>query len=204
MRVSTALRTVIAAIAITACAVSAQYGQYSSRSLLHKKIFFLDENGKSDTCGYWALFLGTFPLQYAKTYPGEGEIKLKAEINYSFLSSMYIEGKGYSNRGKVEAAAEFAVAGTDAVAGGSVVTIEPGAIDFVCNGGQKIKTHDGVVTDLILFGEKTPLTINRLILRKFYYNTEYSELKYQDDAIVEAFSFTKEGLQRAIAEMKRQ
>jgi hypothetical protein len=188
-------------IALGATLATAQYGQYSSRSLLEKKIHYLDENGKTGTCDYWTLHLGTFPVVIDKQFPGEGIVKVKAEVNFSFLSSMYIEGKGFSSRGKIDADAQFAAAATD----NTMSELDPSAIDFVYASGRKVKPADGPATDLILLAGKTNnCTIKRMTLRKFLFDKDQGDLRADSDVVITAFSLSKEGLARAVAAMKGQ
>ncbi len=175
----------------------AQYGQYSSRSLLEKKLYYV-KDGKIGTASFWALYLGNHEAKISKYFPGKGDVKLNAQVNFSLLSSAYIEGKGYSSKGKVDVAADFAVPGSDSTRG-----IILDNIDYVYLHGRKVKPVEGEATNLILRAEGTNnLVVKRLLLREFRYDKTYNELKFAEDIPIEAFSFTKAGAQRALAAMK--
>jgi hypothetical protein len=174
-----------------------QYGIYSSRGLLEKKIYYIDENGKKGTCGFWSLHLGKHSCKLKKPFPGEGDVILDAEVNFNFLSSLYIEGKGYSSRGKVSADAKFAVP-----EGEGVKDIEPEQLEFIYNYGSKAKVSSVGLTDLILHSQDNQLIIKRMLLRIFAYNKQYKELKFAKDVPIQAFSFSKAGLQEAIRAQK--
>ncbi len=171
----------------------AQYGPYTSRGLLEKTLYYVDEVGKTGACSFWSLYLGKHSCKLKKPFPGEGEVTIDAEVNFNFLSSLYIEGKGYGSRGKVDADAKFAVP-----AGDSIKVIEPEKIEFVYDYGAKIKTGDGGLTDLILHPEGNSLQIKRMLLRIFTYSKADKELKFDKDVAIQAFSFSKAGLQEAI------
>jgi hypothetical protein len=176
----------------------AQYGQYSTRSLLEKKIFYVNTDGKIGTASFWALYLGDHSAVIPKHIPGKGEVPIDAQVNFSLLSSGYIEGKGYSSKGKIDAAADFAVSGPD-----STVGLDLEEIDYVYTYGRKVKPADAEATDLILRAEETNnLTIKRMLLREFRYDKTYNELKFAEDIPIKAFSFTKAGAQRAAAAMR--
>jgi hypothetical protein len=204
MRFSHKLATATALLAMSAISAFAQFGQYSSRSLLEKKIFVLNEAGKIDTCRYWRIYLGNYKVEIAKEFPGEGSVKLKAEVNYSFLSSMYIEGKGYSSRGKIDAEAEFAVPVPDSATGDSVSVLDPTTIDYVIfnDAGKKVKTSSGAMTDLKMKISSDYYGIRQLMLSKFYFDKDYGELKPLGDVNIIAFSFSKEGIVRASQALK--
>jgi len=186
--------TVLCSIVVSfAAGVSAQYGPYASRGLLEKKLYYVDEEGKTGMCSFWSMHLGKHSCNLVKEFPGEGKVTLAAEVNFNFLSSLYIEGKGYSNRGKVDAEAKFAVADGD-----SLKTIEPEQIEFVTDYGAQVKYSGGELTGLILLSQDNRLSINRLLVRSFYMDKETKELKADKDIAIKAFAFSKEDLAKAI------
>ncbi|MFP4418257.1 MAG: hypothetical protein ACOC4C_05260 [Fibrobacterota bacterium] len=192
MRKSTLLMCSICIFTIAFGAL-AQYGQYSSRSLLKKKIYYVS-GGKIGTAEFWALHLGSHDVKLAKEFPGEGTIDVDASINFSLLSSGYIEGKGYSERGKITASAQLAqIVGEDAK------DIEMDSIDFVTANGRKVKTLNGEAGTLVLHAENdNRKVIRQMLLREFYYDKAFSELKFDKDFPIQAFSFTKAGAQKAL------
>lgn len=171
--------------------VSAQYGQFGSRGLLEKKMFYVDEDGKTGMCSFWSLNLGAHACKLENEYPGEGRIVVDAKVNFNFLSSMYVEGKGYSKRGKIDTDAKFAVAD-----GEGVTIIEPEQIDYVANYGKIVKPDSSAPTALILVAQKNQCTINRMLLRVFVYDNTLKELKFDKDVAIKAFAFSKESLQK--------
>ena len=188
--------TVLAVLAISICAYS-QYGIYTSRGLLEKKIYYIDENGKTGTCGFWSMNLGKHSHKLKKAYPGEGEVSVDAEMNYNFLSSLYIEGKGYSDRGIMKSDATFAVPD-----GEGIKEAEPEKIIYVYDYGAKANISEVGKTDFILLVQDNQLTIKRMLLRIFNYNKQYKELKFSKDVAIKAFAFSKAGLQEAIRAQK--
>lgn len=195
--------TVILSLLFIVYSVQAQYGQYSTRSLLEKTIFFIQEdNGSIGTAKFWTIHLGKHSCELMKYFPGEDTIPLQAEVNFSLLSSAYIEGKGFSSRGKVDAEAVLTIAAVkDSMENNKVIDIDD--IDYIFDNGRKIKPTNGESTDLILKAGNTDCTIKRLLLRKFNYDKTYAELKFEKDIVISAFSFTKEGIRRALAQMKK-
>jgi hypothetical protein len=171
----------------------AQLSQYSTRSLLQKKIYYVSE-GKIGEADFWALHFGDHGIKMMKYFPGDGKIEIDANVNFSLLSSAYIEGAGYSSRGKIQAAAELAV-----MDGDSVTNIEIDSIDYVTNYGRQVKLSGGEETDLILYAEDmNRLIVKRMQLRQFYYDKTYGELKHDKDIPISAFAFSKQGAFRAL------
>lgn len=180
-------------ILTTTISTFAQYGQYSSRSLLKKTIYYVS-GGKIGSAEFWALHLGNHEVKLAKKFPGEGIVPLDAQINFSLLSSGYIEGKGYSSRGKIEASAHLGTIVND-----SVQDLVIDSIDYVSQNGRKIKMVDGEPTVMILHTENdNRKVIREMLLREFYFDKVYSELKFKKDIPIQAFSFSKAGAQRAL------
>ncbi len=180
-------------ILATTISVFAQHGQYSSRSLLEKTIYYVS-NGKIGTTKFWALHLGSHDVKLAKKFPGEGIVPLNAQINFSLLSSGYIEGKGYSSRGKIDASANLGIITDD-----TVKEIQLDSIDYVTQNGRMVKPINGERTTLIIHTENdNRKVIRELLLREFYYDKAYDELKFKEDVKIQAFAFTKAGAQRAL------
>ena len=192
----------IAAFVLVACfaaSVSAQYGTYNTRGLLEKKLYFIDENGKTGDCTFWSLNLGKHSVTVLKELPGEGEVPLSAEVNFNFLSSLYIEGKGYGSRGKTDVDSKLAVPD-----GEGTKELEPEKIEYVFDYGARVKPSDGDVTDLILLPHKGEgQHIRRMLLRVYAYNAKYKELKFEKDVSIQAFSFSQAGIREALAASKK-
>lgn len=170
-----------------------QYSQYSTRSLLEKKVFYI-ANGKIGSASFWALPLGKFDCTLNRYFPGEDKINIEAAVNFSLLSSGYIEGSGYGERGKATAEAQFAIQDGD-----TIKVIELGEIDYIYDNGKMVKLRKGNAHPLILSCEINNLTIRRMKIMIWLYNKKYKELKHSKDIdMVRAFSFTKEGAVRAL------
>ncbi len=172
------LAAAILAAAAIFCSVSAQ--AYQARSLLLKKIWVLN-NGKAD-----------------KPFPGEGDIKLLADMNFNMLSSMYIEGQGYCERGKVSDKGEYAI-NKD----GALTVLELDSIDYVYGWGGKVHLKNGSDADLILKVQDNQLKPLGLMAGIWAFNKEFGELKKKIDIEgVAGFAFSKDAAQRALAAQK--
>jgi hypothetical protein len=189
-----AVLTAVSIVMFMPVKTTAQYGQYSSRGLLEKKIYYADESGKVGMCSFWSLHLGKHSCKLTKTFPGEGNVSIDAEVNFNFLSSLYIEGKGYSSRGKVDAEAKFAVLEPE----GGLKVIEPEQIESVSEYGNKIKTTGMETTALILLSQENRLTVNHMLIRIFVMDKETKDLKADKDVVIKAFAFSKEELAKAL------
>ncbi len=174
-----------------------QYSQYSTRSLLEKKIYYV-ANGKISSASFWALPLGKFDCTLYRYFPGEDKVNIEAAVNFSLLSSGYVEGSGYGERGKTTAEAQFAIQEGD-----SVKILELGEIDYIYDNGKMVKPKNGAAQPLILSCEVNNMTIRRMKIMIWLYNKKYKELKHSKDIdMIRAFSFTKNGAIQALKAQK--
>ena len=195
---TTRFRSIVLLSVISICLFSlAQHGVYSTRSLLEKKIFYVAE-GKIGTCSFWSLHLGKFDCTLNRYFAGEGDVDIKGSLNFALLSSAYIEGSGYGERGKMGGEGHFAIADGD-----TIRVIELGDIDYVYQSGRMVKMRNGDDQPLILSCEKNRHTIKRMKIMIWSYDKKYKELKhFKDIDMITAFSFTKEGAYRALRASK--
>ncbi|MGD9200194.1 MAG: hypothetical protein PVI26_01410 [Chitinispirillia bacterium] len=193
MKIGTAFFITILVIFALKISTYAQYGQYSSRSLLEKKIYYI-ANGKINTCNYWSLPLGRYDCTLNRFFAGEGKIDVEATLNFTMLSSGYVEGHGYGTKGKIGSEARFAYENGD-----SLVPIDLKEIDYVYDGGRTVKLINQPESPLILSCEANRLSINSMKIMIWVYDKTFHELKHTKDVDhVTAFSFTKEGAVRAL------
>lgn len=188
------IRIIIVLSVITLCFNTfAQYGQYSTRSLLEKKIYYV-ANGKIGSATFWSLPIGKFDCNLRRYYPGEDTINVEAAINFAVLSSGYIEGSGYGTKGVTRADAQFVIQDGD-----SLKVLDLGDIDYIYQSGGMVKPKKGTTCPLVLFCEANNFTIRRMKIMIWSYDKKYHELKhFKDIDMVTAFSFTKDGAYRAL------
>ncbi|MBN1984382.1 MAG: hypothetical protein JW795_22850 [Chitinivibrionales bacterium] len=189
--------TAFALVAVSLFAADV-FGQYGQRSLLEKKIYYVTE-GKINSCDYWSLPIGRFTCTIRRYYPGQDTIPITSDMNFSLLSNGYIEGNGYSDKGKTGAEGEFAI---DSAEGIKKVGVND--IDFVYQNGSKVKLKDGSDVPLYLYCEGNKFTVSQMKIMIWRYDTFYKELKHLKDVDgVTAFSFTKEGALRSLKAANR-
>lgn len=180
----------------------AQYGQgqFQTRSLLEKKIFYI-YNGKIESSKYWSIPLGTFELTLSQKFPGEGVVDFGANINFALLSSGYIEGTGYGERGKATATANYAVEDGD-----SLRTLEFSDIEYVYLNGSKVKLKDKKETqELYIKCGKNKVQSKKISIMKWRFDNTFKELKHDKDIDrIIGFAFTKENALKALQTQKRE
>lgn len=173
----------------------AQTEEYKERHLLKRMIYFVDGQGKVESAEYWSIALGNFDFKVEREYPGEGVLPVEGSANLSFISSGYIEGAGYGERGKITVAADFCVEDGD-----SLKVLELTDIDFIFYGSTKVKLKDGAITDLYMTIEDpaNKVQAKRTTMMVFKFDKSWGELQHEKDVDrVIGYSFTKEGAQRA-------
>lgn len=192
MKRTTLSVTVLSLLFVTICIteLSAQYGQ---RSLLERRVYYLAD-GKIASCDFWSIPLGKFSTTLRRYYPGFDTVEVTSNMNFSFLSSGYIEGNGYGDRGKVAAEAEFAIEEE-----GALKPIDINDIDYVYQSGSRVKLKNGADTDLFIHSEGNKFSASSMQIMIWAYDKVYKELKHSKDIpAIDAFSFTKEGAVRGL------
>jgi len=110
-----------------------------SRSVIERKIWYVDGNKRIAEAQYWRIFLGDYQaVQLRRTFPGEGQITVEAGMNFQLLSSGYIEGNGASSRGRVNSLPRMQI-----VINGQPDAILIDDIDYIFDYGTKVVTKDG-------------------------------------------------------------
>ncbi len=185
--------------------------EYATRALLKKKIYYGTGTGKVEQALYWSLPLGKFDVTVGRKYPGEGIVPISGSANLAFISSGYIEGAGYGDRGKMSVKAQFSVEDGD-----TLRLLELTEIDYIyyyedtvsfdeASVVSRVKLTDGAEKECFLRIEDDknrgyPLGLG---IMTFFMNKEYEELKLDKDLpFITGFSFTKEGAKAAEAAYK--
>lgn len=166
-----------------------------ARSILEKKINYLAYTNKAGEAKYWVIFLGNYDCNLTRKYPGEGDVKVAASVNLQLLSSGYIEGNGYSAKGKIESLPTMLMSNSSGQR-----QIEADSVDFFYDEGRKVQLKNGEKGDLLLNIEGTQVSAKRFILREFKLTDYFGEqiLKEgSEETALSALSYSKEGLARA-------
>ena len=90
-------RRILFVLSIIAFSVTACF----ARNILQKKIFYLSSDNKQGQAVYWVIYLGNFDCKLTRKFPGESPRSIDASMNFQY-NSVYIEGNGYSAKGKVD------------------------------------------------------------------------------------------------------
>jgi hypothetical protein len=179
---------------ILAAAVLVSAGAAGAKSLLEKSIYWINpDNGKIDSSKYWKLYLGSYPaITLVRKFHGEDSLPVSSDINITVLSSGYIEGYGYTRKGRVDCLASFVM---DAGAGGVKIPVD--SIEYVTAEGAKVKPRGGMLCDLSLDieGAKVP-RIKRMLLTKYKLVVDEDERNHKPlgDVNITLFAFSKTAL----------
>jgi hypothetical protein len=188
-----ASRVVLLFVLITTAFASLCFG----RSILNRKMFYLNSvTNKVAEAKYWFVYLGQLDCTLDRKYPGEDMQKVTGSMNLSLLSSGYIEGSGYSAKGKIDCMPGMKIKNDK---GERFITID--SIDCIFEFGQKVRTISGDVGDFIIDVEGQPKTAIRFLLTEYRMVTTDGEgelKKIADDVPLSAIAFSKEGITRAV------
>jgi hypothetical protein len=182
---------------LVAAAVLVSSGAASAKSLLEKSVYWINpDNGKIDSSKYWKVFIGTYQaITLVRKFPGEDSLPVNSDINLTVLSSGYIEGYGYTRKGRVDCMATFVI---DTGAGAIKLPVD--SIEYIFAGGAKVKPRGMRVCDLAIDveGNKAP-GVKRMMLTRYKLVVDADErnLKPLGDVNVSFFSFSKSGLAAA-------
>lgn len=165
------------------------------RSILERKSFYINAvNGKSGEAKFWVVYLGNHDVTLTRKYPGEEPQKVKGSMNLSLLSSGYIEGNGFSAKGKLECLPTMKIKNEK-----GVTQISIDSIDCIYEYGQKVRTTAGDVGEFVIDCEGLQITANRFLMREYKMTDYYGEqiLKEGSEEIrLSAIAFSKESLAR--------
>jgi hypothetical protein len=190
MKFSRLLLLVVAAVFVFAASAPA-------KSLLEKSIYWISpDNGKIDSTKYWKMFIGKYnSVTLVRKFPGEDSLPVNADINLMVLSSGYIEGSGYTAKGRVDCTATFVID-----TGAGTVKLPVDSIEYVFASAAKVKPRGGKVCDLDMDveGNKVP-NVKTMLLTKYKLVVDVDErnLKPLGDVNVTFFAFSKSALAAA-------
>ena len=184
-------RFYIAALSFLLLAVSASY----ARNILEKKMFYLSNIGKTGMAKFWVIYLGNFDCKLNRKFPGEPEQKIDASMNLQYLSSGYIEGNGYSAKGKVDCLPTMWISNEK---GERMISSD--SIDFIYDYGRKVQMIDGENGTFIINVEGDKRESKKFLMREYKMQMYFGEeiLKEgSEETPLAAFAYSKEGLARA-------
>ena len=173
-----------------AVAIFLAAGSVSAKSLLEKPIFFFNPDiNKIDSAKYWKVFVGSYSGTLERKFPGLDSMKVTCDLNLTLLSSGYVEGYGYTNKGRVDCEAAIMAEG-----GNESRKVALDSVEYVFNNGQSMKIKNGPVVNLALDVEGTKITIHKkMTLTKYRLQIvdEDRNLKPAGDVVVTWFAFSK-------------
>lgn len=166
-----------------------------ARNILEKKIQYISADGKVGQARFWVVFLGNYDVKLTKKFPGEGEQQIDASVNFQIISSGYIEGNGYSAKGKIDHKPPMVMSNVN---GDKKIDLD--SIDYVYDYGAKVTLLNGETGDFFIDIDGTKLAAKKFLMREYKLTNYYGEeiLKEGSTEIpLSAFALTKEGIVRA-------
>lgn len=163
-----------------------------ARSILEKKVYYINNAGKTGEARFWSIYLGNHDCKLTRKSPGQPDKEIVASMNLQFLSSGYIEGNGYGVTGKVQSlpTMEFRDAGGDR-------KINIDSIDFIYDYGSKVQLKSGARGDFVINVEGDKKIANRFLMREFkltmYFGEEILKEGAEETAL-KAIAFSKNGI----------
>jgi hypothetical protein len=179
-------------LVIIACALCMCAGSVSAKSILEKKIFFLNQAGKADSSVYWKIFLGSYQATLERKFPGEDSMPVSTDFNLTLLSSGYIEGYGMVRKGRVDCMGGFA---SDSA--GTIQKILVDSMEYMISNATQAKIKNRPLMNVFVDLEGNKITLNKpltLTKYKLVIVEEDRNLKPLGDVPVTFFAFSKKAL----------
>jgi len=190
------MRKTVILISLFAAFTTLFADQFDQRHLMKRDIYYVTGDGTVGTAEYWSVTLGQFDFSVNREYPGEGTLPVSGSANLNFLSSGYIEGAGYGERGAIKVNADFVVASAD-----SLVEVELDQIDFVFYGGTRVMLNESDATQELYLKIESPenkVQARGTSIMIYKFDESWGELKHDKDVDnIVGFSFTRAGATRA-------
>jgi hypothetical protein len=166
----------------------------SGRSILERKMYYCPAAGKTGETAYWYVFLGQHDCTLNRKYPGEGTVQVTGAMNLSLMSSGYIEGNGYSVKGRLDCLPTMKLKNEKGL---RAISID--SIDCLYEYGEKVRMADGDAGDFVIDVEGQQKNAKKMILTNFKMveiDGEKELKKNGDDVPLYGIAFSKEGLER--------
>ena len=184
-------RTVLVALALLAFVAVQPY----ARSILEKKMYYLNNTGKPGEARFWTIFMGNHDCKLMRKSPGQPEKEIVASMNLQLLSSGYVEGNGYGVSGKVQSLPTMEMKTPE---GDRKISID--SIECIFDFGAKVMLKTGEVGDFIINVEGDRKMAKKFLMREFKLTNYFGEEILKEGAEempLSAIAFSKEGLAKA-------
>jgi hypothetical protein len=168
-----------------------------ARSILEKRIYYLNSDGKPGVARFWAIYLGNHDCTLTRKRPGEAEKKIVASMNLQLLSSGYIEGNGYGETGKVQSLPTMHIRQGDKE---DMISID--SIEYIYDFGRKVHLHSGRDGDFVINVEGDKKMARKFLMREYKLTKLYGEeiLKEgSEETALSAIAFSKSAIAKAKA-----
>jgi len=182
-------------LSVMVLVVCASFQAQAMKGLLEKRAYYVTK-AKSGELVFWVIFLGGYDCSLIRKYPGEDSLPIKATVNYSMLSSGYIEGNGYSNKGKIASTAKLAIKDASGMR-----DVPMDSVDAIYDYGRKIRLSDGTEGEVLLDIEGSMSPAKKALLRGYKFTERDGEKSLKEDPTLSdvplyGFAFTKEAYER--------
>jgi hypothetical protein len=184
-------RKVIIALSLIVVAVSSGF----ARNILEKKTFYLNNANKTGQARFWVIFLGTHEVKITRAVPGEGDVTVQAKVNLQLLSSGYVEGNGYGEKGKIECLPTMLLSN-----GQEERRIVLDSVDYIYDFGRKVRMLTGDTGSLIIDVEGNKVVAKKFLMREYKLTQYFGEEILKEGSLeipLLGISLTQEGVVRA-------
>ncbi len=166
-----------------------------ARNILEKRFSISTTREKLDKHVSVVVFLGNYDVKLTRKFPGEPEGLIDASVNYQLLSSGYIEGNGYSAKGKIDAKPAMLISNANGER-----KIDMDSIDYIYDFGSKVAMINGETGDFYMDIEGTKTATKKFLMREYKLTDYFGEeiLKEGSTEIpLAVIVLSKDGINRA-------
>jgi hypothetical protein len=154
------------------------------------------ETKKMDSCSYWKIYLGNYPLSIRDNEFDTTAATYQADVNLTLFSSGYIDGSGYGNNGKISCVGKFV---NDS--NGTSRTLDFDSISYINKNGSVVRYQHAPTSDVFIDIEGNRLVLKKKMTLTKYLSTgddEIRNLKSIGEVPVTFFAFSKAAYSEAI------
>jgi len=154
------------------------------------------ETKKMDSCSYWTIYLGNYPLMLKDNEFDTSAAPYQAEVNLTLFSSGYIDGSGYGKNGKISCVGNFAID-----TGGIPTKLDFDSVDYINKNGSAVRYQHLPAANVFVDIDGNRLALKKkMSLTKYMSsgNEEIRNLKSSGEVPVTLFAFSKAAYIKAL------
>ncbi|ERP31158.1 hypothetical protein [Chitinivibrio alkaliphilus] len=189
---------ILSSVLVVMCLSSgfARTSEFRRRSLLKESAYFVSPDGTITPADFWSLGFGRYTYTVEREFPGEGHVPVSGESSIALVSSGYIDGPGYGDRGDMRVRPHFVYEDEH----GEYHRIELEDIKYLYMGGTQVVLQDGTQHEVFLRIESDDNIVQPQGMQARTFKMDESDNRLVPQPPLNpviGFSYSREGAQKA-------